>query len=238
MGVQGALASLTRLWRPRRGGPEDDGVDTAGFLKNAAYFYQSRWTSIPMVHVLPHWNWSQGDTVDVWVYTNCETAVELFLNDVSLGSKTIDLAFPRLEWQVPFEPGTLRAVCTMDGAFEIADEVTTAGAPAAIRLSADRSEIRADGRDVAFITADILDGSDVFVPTADSRVAFSVSGPGEIVGVDNGNQADTAPFKNTTRAAFSGKVLALVQSTGEAGTIAVSASSNGLSNGEVTVAAQ
>jgi beta-galactosidase len=191
-----------------------------------------------MVHVLSHWNWSQGDTVDVWVYTNCETAVELFLNDVSLGSDTIDPSFPRLEWQVPFEPGTLRAVCTMDGAFEITDEVTTNSDPASIRLTVDRNQIYANARDLAFITADILDGSDAFMPNANNDVSFSVSGPGEIVGVDNGEQADNTPFKNTSRAAFSGKVLAIVQSTGQAGDIVVTATSGGLSQGTVTVTAQ
>ena len=193
---------------------------------------------MPMVHVLPHWNWSQGETVDVWVYTNCETAVELFLNDVSLGSETIDPAFPRLEWQVPFESGTLRAVCTMDGAFEITDEVATTGDPASIRLAADRSQIYANGRDLAFITADILDGSGIFVATADNDVSFSVSGPGEIVGVDNGSSPDRTPFTDTSRAAFSGKVLAIVRSTGAAGDIVVSASSGGLDAGTVTVTAQ
>ncbi len=81
-------------------------------------------------------------------------------------------------------------------------------------------------------------GDTVFVPTADNHVSFSVSGPGEIVGVDHGNQVDPTSFKSTSRAAFSGKVLAIVQSTGAAGTITVTVDSNGLSSGEITVTAQ
>jgi beta-galactosidase len=120
----------------------------------------------------------------------------------------------------------------------VSDQVQTAGAAARVGLSADRTSIKADGRDLVFITGDIQDGSGLFVPTASSAVAFSVSGPGQLVGVDNGNPIDTSSYKGPSRSAFSGKVLAIVRSTGTAGTITVSASSSGLTSGSVTVTAQ
>jgi beta-galactosidase len=120
----------------------------------------------------------------------------------------------------------------------VSEEVKTAGAAAKVALSADRSTIRADGKDLAFVTADIQDVDGTFVPTATNALSFSVSGPGEIVGVDNGNAIDTSPYKSTTKNAFSGKALAIVQSTGANGPIVVSASSSGLASGSISLSAQ
>lgn len=212
-------------------------VDTAGFPKDIYYFYQSRWTSTPMVHILPHWNWSAGTTVTVFVYTNCDS-VELFLNGVSQGSKTFTSGAVHLEWDVPWAPGTLQAEGTVGGAVVVSDQVTTAGAAASVAASVDRGAISADGKDLAFVTAGIQDANGITVPTAAVPVSFSVSGPGEIVGVDNGNAIDTSSYKGTTRNAFSGKALAIVRSTGVAGQIVVGASSSGLTPGLITVAAQ
>jgi beta-galactosidase len=116
--------------------------------------------------------------------------------------------------------------------------VTTAGAAASVAASVDRGAISADGKDLAFVTAGIQDANGITVPTAAVPVSFSVSGPGEIVGVDNGNAIDTSSYKGTTRNAFSGKALAIVRSTGVAGQIVVGASSSGLTPGLITVAAQ
>jgi beta-galactosidase len=212
-------------------------VDTAGFPKDIFYFYQSHWTTDPMVHILPHWNWTSGTTVTVFVYTNCDSA-ELFLNDVSQGSKTFASGALHLEWNVPWASGTLRAEGKRGGSVVVSQEVQTAGAAAKVALSADRSTIAADGRDLAFVTADIQDANGIFVPTAANALTFSVSGPGEIVGVDNGNAIDTSSYKGTTRNAFSGKALAIIRSTGAAGPIVVAASSSGLTPGSATVSAQ
>ena len=212
-------------------------VDTAGFPKDIYYFYQSRWTSTPMVHILPHWNWSAGTTVTVLVYTNCDS-VELFLDGVSQGSKTFAPGAVHLEWDVPWAPGTLQAEGTVGGAVVVSDQVTTASAAASVAASVDRGAISADGKDLAFVTASIRDGNGVIVPTAANAVSFTVSGPGGIVGVDNGNAIDTSPYMGTTRNAFSGKALAIVRSTGSTGSIVVSASSPGLTAGSVTVSAQ
>jgi beta-galactosidase len=211
-------------------------VDTAGFPKDIYYFYQSRWTTSPMVHILPHWNWTAGTTVTVYVYSNCDS-VELFLNDVSQGSKTFSSSTLHATWSVPWASGTLRAEGKRGGGVVASEEVKTAGQPAQIKLSADRTTIQADGRDLAFITTDIQDANGVFAAAATNSVTFAVSGPGKIVGVDNGNAADTTIYTSLTRNAFSGKVLAIVQSTGDPGQITVSATSSGLAAGSVSTTA-
>jgi len=202
-------------------------VDTAGFPKDIYYFYKSRWTSDPMVHLLPHWNWSAGTTVTVYAYNNCDS-VELFLNDVSQGVGTTPSGKLHAEWSVPWASGTLRADCTKNGSVVATDSVTTAGSAANVVLTADRPDIHADGKDLAFVTVDIRDAGGVLVPTADNAVSFTISGPGKLAGVDNGNPIDTDPYQGTSRKAFSGKALVIVRSTGTAGTIVLTPSSSGL----------
>jgi len=212
-------------------------IDTAGFPKDVYYFYKSRWVTDPVVHILPHWNWTAGTMVTVYVYNNCDS-VELFLNNASQGAKTATASTLRLEWTVPWASGTLRADCKRGGSAVATDQVRTAGAAARVVLSADRTTIDTDGKDLVFVTGDIQDANGAIVPSAANAVSFTVSGPGQLVGVDNGNPVDTASYKGTSRNAFSGKVLAIVRSTGTAGSIAVSASSAGLTSGSVTVSAQ
>jgi beta-galactosidase len=175
--------------------------------------------------------------VTIFVYNNCDS-VELFLNDVSQGSKTSTAGVLRLEWSVAWASGTVRAECRRGGSVAATDQVKTAAAAARVALSADRTTINGDGKDLVFVTGDIQDGSGTIVPDASNSVAFSVSGPGKLVGVDNGNPVDISSYKGTSRQAFSGKVLAIIQSTGAAGAIAVTATSSGLTGGAVTVTAQ
>ncbi|MWV44769.1 DUF4982 domain-containing protein [Paenibacillus sp. HJL G12] len=224
-------------------------VDTAGFPKDIFYYYQSQWTKEPMVHLLPHWNWKEGETVRVLAYTNAKK-VELILNGTSLGeqsfeSKTTSWGAPYLEtstgktyleWSVPFKTGTLEAVAKDEQGKEVArDRVVTAGAPAAVRLMADRQVISADGTDLSFVTADIVDSEGRIVPTADNQLQFSVSGSGTIAGVDNGNAASVERYKDNKRKAFSGKALAILQSTQRAGEIKLTVSSAGLRGDSVNV---
>ncbi len=152
-------------------------IDTAGFPKDVYYFYKSRWTTSPVVHILPHWNWSAGTTVTVYVYNNCDS-VELFLNNASQGAKTMSGGALRLEWSVPWASGTLRADCTRGGSVVATDQVKTADVAARVVLSADRSTITANGRDLAFITGDIQDANGLFVPNGSSSVSFSRLGAG------------------------------------------------------------
>ncbi|MDP4182681.1 MAG: glycoside hydrolase family 2 TIM barrel-domain containing protein, partial [Bacillota bacterium] len=207
-------------------------VDTCGFPKDIYYFYQSKWTSKPMVHLLPHWNWSSGTNVEVWAYSNCDT-VELFLNGTSLGSKSVGNSL-HLTWNVPWSAGTLRAKGTKGGTV-VYDEVVTAGAASKVLLKPDRTSITADGKDLVYIEADIADSNNVILPTASNSVNFSISGPGVIVGVDNGNSPSTEPYKASSRKAFNGKCLVIVQPTKTSGTIVVTASSSGLSQASVSI---
>jgi len=236
-------------------------IDTCGFKKDGFYFYQSQWTNKPVLHLFPHWNWKgmEGQFIPVTCYTNCDT-VELFLNGKSVGLK--GYAFPRygmegrygnygararvprttndlhLEWDVPYEPGTLKAVGTKDGKVVATVEVSTTGEPSAIRLTVDRAEIAADRRDVAHITVEILDAQGRVVPTAGAEVAFVVEGEGRLIGLDNGDMQSHEDYKATRRKAFNGMCLAIVQSTGKSGRIRVTANSPGLQPGNLAVSAR
>ncbi len=223
-------------------------VDLAGFPKDRYYLYQSQWTSKPMVHILPHWNWEgrEGQAIPVMAYTNADE-VELFLNGKSLGRKkrfeepvqlpvgknvSQDGKFVskyRLEWQVSYQPGDLKAVAYRSGKQVAAEEVHTAGAPARVKLTADRATIQSGGKDLSFLTVRIEDAKGNVCPSADNLVQFAVTGPGEIAGVDNGNAATIEPFQADHRKAFSGMALLIVRSrAGQAGRIHVTASSTGL----------
>ena len=130
-------------------------VDLVGFPKDRFYLYQSKWRPEPMVHILPHWNWPEefkGKEIPVWAYTNADS-VELFLNDTSLGTRDwTGVKETHLAWQVPYAPGTLRAVARKGGKVVAEDRVETTSAPARIELQVDRASIRADGQDLAFVT--------------------------------------------------------------------------------------
>ncbi|MGK9476433.1 glycoside hydrolase family 2 TIM barrel-domain containing protein [Melioribacter sp. OK-6-Me] len=212
-------------------------VDRCGFQKDRYYLYQSQWTDNPMVHILPHWNWQgfEGKEIPVWCYSNCES-VELFLNGKSLGEKKFsDTDDLHLEWKVPYVPGTLRAVAKNKGKVVCTDEVQTAGAPAKILLSPDRTEISADGKDLSFIKVAIVDREGRVCPNADNLVKFKIQGKGIIAGVDNGNPVSHEYFKTSERKAFHGLCLVVVQSMAEKGTIHLSAESEGLQSAEVLI---
>lgn len=215
-------------WPARSG---DFGViDTCGFQKDIYYFYQSQWQDKPMLHILPHWNWEgmEGKPIFVWCYTNCD-AVELFLNDRSLGvQRPISTAGYHLAWQVPFVPGILRAVGKRQGVEVCSQNVGTAGSPSKLLLTADPNVIQADGRDLTHISVSVVDSQENLVPHAKNPVHFDVQGEGRMVGVDNGDPLSHQNFKGAQIRAFSGKCLAMVQSTQKPGPISVRASSPGL----------
>jgi beta-galactosidase len=212
-------------------------VDLAGFPKDAYYMYQSEWTDRPVLHLFPHWNWSEKDTVDVWVYTNCNE-VELFLNGQSQGTKKKVGEELHLTWRLPFTPGTLRAVGRTVGKETLLREMKTAGAPAKIVLEPDRTSIAADGKDLSFITVRILDDAGTVVPHADNPVTFEARGDGRVAGVDNGLQTSHEPFKATSRKAFNGLCLAVIQSGKTAGKITVTARSPGLEGASTVITAR
>jgi beta-galactosidase len=234
-------------------------IDTCGFKKDGYYFYQSQWTDKPVLHLFPHWNWigKEGQTLPVTCFTNCDT-VELFLNGRSLGVKGYE--FPRLgmeekfgnlperakvlrttgdlhlSWDVPYDPGALKAVGTKDGKIVATAEIFTTGQPVAIGLSSDRASIAIDQRDIAHVTVQILDDQGRVVPTADNEVTFEIEGAGSLLGTDNGNPASHEDYKSNRRKAFNGLCLALVKSNGKAGQIQVRAVSPALQAARVIIA--
>ncbi|HXS93959.1 MAG TPA: glycoside hydrolase family 2 TIM barrel-domain containing protein [Candidatus Limnocylindrales bacterium] len=234
-------------------------IDSCGFPKDGYYFYQSQWTTKPMLYLFPHWNWKgrEGQFLTVVCYTNCDN-VELFVNGKSVGMK--GYAFPRfgmqgrygqagpqamngvrttndlhLAWDVPYEPGTLRAVATKGGQVVATQEIATTGEPAAIEISADRDAIRADRRDVAHMTVKVVDAEGRVHPDADNEIMFDVQGDGKLIGVDNGDMSNAEDYKGKQKKAFHGMCLGIVQATATAGRIRVTASSPGLKPATVTI---
>ena len=132
-------------------------VDLAGFPKDVYYMYQSEWANKPVLHIFPHWNHEAGKIIDVWAYYNNADEVELFLNGKSLGTRKKLNDDLHVMWRVPFEPGALKAISRKNGKTVLIKEIKTAGKPAKIELTADRKIIKADGKDLSFITARILD---------------------------------------------------------------------------------
>ncbi len=207
--------------------------DLCGFPKDSYYFYKSQWTKEPVLHLLPHWNWKDGQTIDVVAYTNCDE-VKLFLNNMPIGTKKLaDTQKLSLRWKVPFKAGTLKAEGYKNGKLIATDEVKTAGDPAKIELNADRNILTADGRDLSFVTVKITDENGVLVPYADNLVHFDIQGEGTLTGVGNGNAMSQEPAKGRERHAFSGLCQAIIQSTGKPGSIVLKASSPGLSDCQI-----
>jgi beta-galactosidase len=213
-------------------------IDLAGFPKDVYYMYQSEWTNKTVLHILPHWNWKPGQTVDVWAYYNHADEVELFLNGKSMGTKKKEGDDLHVMWRVKFEPGTIKVVSRKDGKVVLTAERHTAGKPAKLVLTADRSKIKADGKDLSFITVKVLDKDGNLVPNADNLVKFKLNGNGFIAATDNGSETDHDPFKANYRHAFNGLALAILQSNGKAGNIKLTASSEGLQGASVVINAK
>ena len=213
-------------------------IDRAGFPKDPYYFYQSEWTNTPVLHVFPHWNWKQGEKVDVVAYFNNADEVELYLNGRSLGVKRKEGDDMHVIWRVEFEPGILQALSRKNGQIYLASTMQTAEAPARIVLLPDRRTIKADGSDLSFVTVRVEDKNGILVPMADNLINFEVVGPGTIAGVDNGNQISHESFKANKRKAFHGLALAIIQAKSKAGRIVVKATSDNLTSATVVITAR
>ena len=203
-------------------------VDLAGFPKDPYWLYQSEWTGKTVLHLFPHWNWQPGDAVDIWAYYNNADEVELLVNGESYGrqSKTADML--HVQWNaVPFSPGKIEAVSYKNGKVVAREARYTTGESVTLRLTPDRRTIAADGYDLSYVTVEAVDADGRAVPTATDLLHFRVDGAGELVGVDNGNAADTLSLKGSDKALFSGKALAVVRSLrGEPGTATLTVSSD------------
>jgi beta-galactosidase len=208
-------------------------VDLAGFPKDVYYMYQSEWTNTTVLHIFPHWNWEAGKTVDVWAYYNNADEVELYLNGKSVGIKKKTGDDLHVMWRLKYEPGTLKAVSRKNGKVVLTREIKTAGAPAKIELTADRKAIKADGSDLSFITAKVLDKDGNVVPNADNRISFTVNGEAFIAGTDNGNPISHDSLKAHDPKAFHGLALAVIQAKLKAGAVTVKAVSPGLQSSAI-----
>ena len=208
-------------------------VDLAGFPKDVYYMYQSEWSTKPMLHIFPHWNWKPGQFVDVWAYYNNADKVELFLNGRSLGIRKKTDTSLHVMWRVPFEAGTLKAVSRKNGKIVLTKEIRTAGVAARIELVTDKKNLKADGKDLSFVTLRILDKKGNLVPYAGNLIEFSITGNGKIAGTDNGYQADTVSLKSPNRKCWKGLALAIIQSTEKKGNITLIAKSPGISHASI-----
>ena len=230
------LGEPTPYWYPARSSYFGI-IDLAGFPKDVYYMYQSEWTQKPVLHLLPHWNWKAGQSIDVWAYSNAEE-VELFLNGKSVGTKKKAANKSHFAWKVPFEAGTLTAVSKSNGKVILTESIKTAGKPSKLVLSTDRSQLKADGKDLSFVTVKVLDEAGNIVPTANNMVTFELTGTGSIAGLDNGSPTCLEPMKGTSHSTFNGLGLAVIQTTQKQGSIQLKASSAGLKGAVITLIAK
>lgn len=208
-------------------------LDVCGFPKNIYYYYKSWWTNEDILHISPHWNWSEklGKPIDVWVNTNADD-VELFLNGKSLGKKSM----PRnshLQWEVNYEPGTLEAVAYKNGR-KLTSKVETTNHATKVIAVADKSSVLADGKDGVIVNISIVDDKGREVPNANNMVYFKLIGDAKIIGVGNGNPSSHEPDKCADgawqRSTFNGKCQVIIQAGKSVGDVKLEVKSNGLSS--------
>jgi beta-galactosidase len=171
---------------------------------------------------------------DVEVYSNCQQ-VELFLNGRSLGAQSLPGDASPRHWTVPFQPGTIRAVASNSGLVAATDELKTAGPPAKITLTGDLPTLTPAFDDVSYVQASITDAAGIQIPNARDLVTFSLTGPGVIAAVDNGDNDSTEPFQAAQRHAHLGRCFAIIRASAAAGPITLTASAAGLAPASITI---
>ena len=194
-------------------------IDLAGFPKDVYYMYQSEWTEHPVLHLFPHWNWLDGQTIDLWCYYNQADEVELFINGRSQGVRRKGNHDYHVSWRVSYEPGEAKVVARKDG--RIIREVAhhTAAVPTNIRLSVDydgacyNTELPAD-RQLRFINVDVTDANGNICPHASDEIFFSATPGLRIVATDNGCQTSMERFTAPQRSAFHGRCMVIVSGHG------------------------
>ena len=190
-------------------------VDLCGFPKDRYYNYKSYWRpDVPTVHILPHWNWEEriGEITPVHIYTSGD-AVELFLNGKSLGRREKAHSYDRLTWDdVRYEPGSLKAIAYKNGQKWAEELVETTGKPAALQVTAEKTELKNDGTDLSFIRVAVVDSQGRVVPRSKNHLKFSVTGSAEIIATDNGDATSLLPFQLSERDAYNGLALVILRS--------------------------
>ncbi|MCH5266214.1 MAG: DUF4982 domain-containing protein [Lachnospiraceae bacterium] len=235
-------------------------IDTAGFPKDTYYHYQAEWTDYktkPMIHLLPYWDFNEGQLIDVRVYSNAPE-VELFFQEgsgsgesssqsqssemQSLGRQKIDhLHDMKLagDWQLPYKKGVLKAVAYDENGAVIATDIQSSfGDPVSLSLIPDKDSLQADGEDLLFVEINTLDKDGIFVANSRSRVQVNVTGAGRLVGLDNGDSTDFEQYKGTCRKLFSGRLLAIIAAKTEPGDIRLEVTSPSLTPATLTIPAK
>ncbi|MCU7549407.1 DUF4982 domain-containing protein [Chitinophagaceae bacterium LB-8] len=214
-------------------------IDLAGFPKDRFYLYQARWRpDLPMVHILPHWNFPNriGKVTPVFIYTSGDEA-ELFLNGKSLGRKKKGQYEYRLRWDsVVYEPGELKAIAYKNGKRWADTLVKTSGTAARLKVTADKTVLKADGVDLVFVTVDVTDKDGIIMPTAKDTIHCSIGGAGGIVATDNGDPTSLLAFASPVRPAFNGKLLVIIKAkSGTKGRCRLLVKANGLRSAEQAI---
>ncbi|SFD96023.1 DUF4982 domain-containing protein [Flavobacterium phragmitis] len=217
--------------------------DLAGLPKDRFYLYRSRWnTKEKTLHILPHWNWKgrEGEITPVFVYTNYDSA-ELFVNGKSMGIQKKNNSTPqnryRLMWNdVKYEPGTVKVVAfDSNGKIAAENEIKTAGDPYRIVLEADRKTIKADGDDISFVTVSVVDKNGIPCPTAVNELEFKVTGAGTYRAACNGDATSLEIFHDNKMKLFSGKLVVLVKSTKQSGSIQLEVKGDNLEKAKISI---
>ncbi|MDB5703685.1 MAG: hypothetical protein JWN66_801 [Sphingomonas bacterium] len=213
-------------------------LDLCGFPKDNYFYYRAWWRrSEPLVHLLPHWTWPgrEGQPIEIWAYGNGDE-IELLVNGRSVGRKPLERN-GHCAWTVPYAPGRIEAIGYAKGRRVARDRRETTGPAVAVRLVADRMRIAADGRDLAILTAQIVDRAGRIVPDAADAVNIDPGAGLRLLGVGNGDPTCILPDHASTRPAFHGLMQAIVQSDGRAGAIQAGASAPGLRGDAITLVA-
>lgn len=210
-------------------------MDTCGFAKDAFYLYKAFWTKEPMMHILPHWNHkgSEGKSITVMAHTNCEEA-ELFLNGKSLGKKTVQL-YEQVQWDVPYESGTLLMKGFINGEAVTQAAVETTSDAVSLKIEPDRAFLFGDGLDAIPVNVSAVDEKGRFVPIADNMVTFTVKGTGKLLGVGNGDPNSHEAYVSDKRSLFNGRCQAIIQSIEGEGEIIIIAEADGLNKAELRI---
>lgn len=192
------------------------------------------WATYP---TMASWNWAgqEGKEMQVEVYSGAEK-VRLFLNDKLIGEKATSREQEfKAVFNVPYAPGTLKAVGVRGDRVVAESVLTTTGKPARLRLTADRKTLQADGQDLSFITVEAVDAEGRFQPDADQEVQFAIGGPGMIAAVGNGDGQDAATYQGDRRKLFQGRALVVVRTSKQSGPIHLTATAAGLSDGTIEI---
>jgi beta-galactosidase len=208
-------------------------LDTCGFPKDIYYYYKSWWGTEPVLHLFPHWNWQglEGRIFEVRCFSNLEW-VELFVNGKSQGTQRVSRN-SHVTWSVKYEPGVIEARGSKNGQVVLTERRETTGPPAKLVLRPNRGKFAADRMDTSAVTIEVQDSEGRLVPTASTKLRFTLTGPGKILGLGNGDpschEADKPDVPNAAeRSAFNGLCLALIQATDRVGTVRLEASTDGL----------